>query len=54
LLDGDLFLQPVYSVALSNGWKVKIGGAAFAGKKGGYLGQFRDNSRLNLDLIYSW
>lgn len=54
LRDGDFLLQPVYSLALSNGWRIKAGGTIFAGKKNSYLGQFRDSSHLNLQLIYSF
>lgn len=54
LLDGDFFLQPLYSVALSNSWKIKLGAAIFAGARDSYLGQFRDNSHLNLQLTYAW
>ncbi len=54
LLDGDFFVQPLYSIALSNNWRLKLGASIFAGAKDSYLGQFRDNSRLNLQLIYTF
>jgi hypothetical protein len=54
LLDGDFFVQPLYSMVLSNSWRVKLGATIFAGSRFGYLGQFRDSSHLNLQLIYSW
>jgi hypothetical protein len=54
LHDGDLFLQPVYTVTLSNRWRLKVGAIVFAGEKDGYLGQFRDNSHINLELKYAF
>ncbi len=54
LAAGDLLLQPLYSVALSNSWRIKLGGTIIAGRHSTYLGQFRDNSNLNLRLLYSW
>jgi hypothetical protein len=54
LLDGDLFVQPLYSIALANKWRLKLGGTLFAGPKDSYLGQFRDNSHLLLQLRYSF
>jgi hypothetical protein len=54
LRDGDFLLQPVYSVALSNSWRIKAGATVFAGSKDSYLGQFRDSSHVNIKLIYSF
>lgn len=54
LRDGDFFLQPLYSVALSNSWRLKVGAAIFAGAKDTYLGQFRDNSNVNVQLAYTF
>ena len=54
LLDGDLVLQPVYSIALSNGWRLKLGATVFAGSESDYLGQYRDSSHINLQLLYSF
>jgi hypothetical protein len=54
LRDGDFFLQPIYSVALSNRWRLKIGATLFGGDRSGYLGQFRDNSHANLQLTYAF
>ena len=54
LLDGDFFLQPLYSIALANKWRLKIGGTLFAGPKDSYLGQFRDNSHLLVQLRYTF
>lgn len=54
LRDGDLFLQPMYNVALSNNWRLKIGATVFAGARDGYLGQFRDNSHVILQLTYAF
>jgi hypothetical protein len=54
LRDGDFLLQPVYSVALSNGWRIKLDATVFAGRENSYLGQFRESSHINLKLIYSF
>ena len=54
LRDGDFFVQPLYNVALSNKWRLKIGATLFAGALDSYLGQFRENSHLNLQLIYTF
>jgi hypothetical protein len=54
LRDGDFLLQPIYSVALSNNWRLKLGATVFAGSKNTYLGQSRDSSHLNLQLTYSY
>lgn len=54
LRDGDFYLQPLYSVAMSNNWRLKVGATLFGGPRDGYLGQFRDNSRLNLQLRYTF
>jgi len=54
LRDGDFLVQPLYNVALSNQWRLKLGCTIFAGAQDTYLGQFRDNSRLNLQLIYTF
>ena len=54
LLDGDFVLRPVYSLALSNRWRMKIGATIFAGSPNSYFGQFRDSSYLDLRLTYSW
>lgn len=54
LLDGDFFLQPLYSVALSPRWRLKAGLTVFGGAIDSYLGQFRDNANLNLQLRYSF
>jgi len=54
LRDGDFFVQPLYNMALSNRWRLKIGATVFAGALDSYLGQFHDNSHLNLQLIYTF
>ena len=54
LLDGDFLVQPVYSVALTNKWRFKIGATIFAGPRDSYLGQFRDSGYLNLELRYTF
>jgi hypothetical protein len=54
LRDGDFLIQPLYSVALSNKWRLKIGTTLFAGASDGYLGQFRYNSHLNLSVTYTF
>jgi hypothetical protein len=54
LRDGDFLLQPLYSRALANDWRLKIGTTLFAGPREGYLGQFRDNGYLNVQLTYTF
>ncbi len=54
LRDGDFLLQPLYSRALTNGWRLKIGTTLFAGARDSYLGQFRDNGYLSVRLTYSF
>jgi hypothetical protein len=54
LRDGDFVLQPSYSVALTNRWRLKLAGTAFGGPKDGYLGQFRDNANVSTELRYSF
>jgi hypothetical protein len=54
LRDGDYFLQSIYHVTLSNRWGLKVGAAVFSGDPNGYLGEFRDNSHINLQLTYSF
>lgn len=54
LRDGDFFIQPMYSVALANKWRLKIGATIFGGPEDGYLGQFRDNSHLIVQLRYTF
>ena len=54
LRDGDFFLQPLYNVALANKWRLKIGATLFGGSRDGYLGQFRENSHLTMQLRYTF
>jgi hypothetical protein len=54
LRDGDLLLQPIYTVALTNRWRVKLGATVFAGPADGFLGQYRESSHLNLELRYTF
>jgi hypothetical protein len=54
LRDGDLLLQPNYTVALTNRWRVKLGATVFAGPADGFLGQYRESSHLNLELRYTF
>jgi hypothetical protein len=54
LRNGDFLLQALYSRALTNDWRLKIGTTLFVGPRETYLGQFRDNGYLNLQLTYSF
>jgi hypothetical protein len=54
LLDGDFMIQPLYNIALSNRWRLKLGARFFAGPVSGFLGQYRDNSSLDLQLRYTY
>jgi hypothetical protein len=54
LLDGDFLIQPLYSVALANNWRLSVGATFFGGPEDGYLGQFRDNSHLTVQLRYTF
>jgi hypothetical protein len=51
---GDLLLQPVYTVALTNRWRVKLGAAVFAGPSDGFLGQYRESSHVSFDVRYTF
>jgi hypothetical protein len=54
LRDGDFLLQPTYSVALSNRWRLKVGAIVFAGEQDSYWGQFRDSSHVNIQFSYAF
>jgi hypothetical protein len=54
LRDGDFLIQPLYSIALANKWRLKIGATIFGGPEDGYFGQFRENSHLILQLRYTF
>jgi hypothetical protein len=54
LRDGDFMLQPLYNIALSNRWRLKLGARFFGGSDSGFLGQYRDNSSLDLQLRYTY
>jgi hypothetical protein len=54
LRDGDFMLQPLYNIALSNRWRLKLGARFFGGPGSGFLGQYRDNSSLDLQLRYTY
>jgi hypothetical protein len=54
LRDGDFYLQPLYNVALANNWRLKIGATLFGGPRDAYLGQFRDNGHLTMQLRYTF
>ncbi len=50
LRDGGVLVQPLYSRALSNRWRLKIGASLIAGSADSYLGQYAMNDSLNLQL----
>ncbi len=54
LRDGDVVVQPAYSIGLSNNWRLKIGATVFGGSPSAYLGQFRDNANIVLSLRRSF
>jgi hypothetical protein len=54
LRDRGFLLQPTYSLALSNRWRLKVGANVFAGEQNSYLGQFRDSSHANIQLTYAF
>ena len=54
LLDGDFMVQPIYNIALSNRWRLKLGARFLAGPASGFLGQYRDSSSLDLQLRYTY
>jgi hypothetical protein len=54
LRDGDLMVQPEYSVALSNNWRLTLGAVAFAGSRSEFLGQYAENARASIQLRYSF
>lgn len=52
--DGDFLVQPLYNIALSDTWRLKIGVTLFAGPRTSYLGQYRDSGHLNVQLRYTF
>ena len=54
LRDGDFYLQPIYTVALSNRWRLDLGGAAFGGPASGFFGQYAENAHASVRLRYTF
>lgn len=54
LRDGDVFLRPIYSLTLTNRWRLKMAATIFAGRRSGFLGQYRDSSHLTLQLRWAF
>jgi hypothetical protein len=54
LRDGDFLLQLRYSRALTDRWRLELGGALFGGPRAGYLGQYRGNDDLTFRLRYAF
>jgi hypothetical protein len=54
LRDGDFFLQPLYNVALSNRWRLKLGATLLGGPSGGFFGQYAENGNVTLHLRYTF
>ncbi len=50
LRDGGVLVQPLYSRALTNRWRLKVGASLIAGSADSYLGQYAKNDSLNLQL----
>jgi hypothetical protein len=52
--DRDFLVQMGYNVALSDAWRLKAGITFLGGPRSSYLGQYRDNNYVNLQLRYSF
>ncbi len=52
--DGGFLVQPLYSMALTDAWRLKVGVTFFGGSRTSYLGQYHDNVFLNLQLRYTF
>jgi hypothetical protein len=54
LRDPDFLVQLGHSLALSDAWKLKTGVTFLGGPRASYLGQYRDNNYLSVQLRYSF
>jgi len=52
--DGGVLLQPQYNVILSDAWRLKVGLTVFLGPRSSYLGEYRDNTNLEMQLRYTF
>jgi hypothetical protein len=52
--DRGFLVQMGYSVALADAWRLKAGITLLGGPRTSYLGQYRDNNSVNLQLRYSF
>lgn len=54
LRDGDFLLQPLYTVALTDVWRLEVSAMVIAGSETGYFGQYRNNDSVALQLRYAF
>jgi hypothetical protein len=54
LRDGDFMLRPLYTRSLSNRWRLRLGATLIGGPEEGFFGQYRDSSRAELELRYTF
>jgi len=54
LRDGDFMLRPLYTRSLSNRWRLRIGATVIGGPEDGFFGQYRESSRAELELRYTF
>ncbi len=52
--EGDVLVQVGHSIALADAWRLKTGVTFLSGPQTSYLGQYRNNNYLNLQLRYSF
>jgi hypothetical protein len=52
--DGGFLVQVGHSIALADAWRLQTGVALLWGPRSSYLGQYRDNNYLHLQLRYSF
>lgn len=54
LRDRDFLMQVSYSLAVTDNWKLTLAGALVGGSRTGYLGQYRGNDNLSIQLRRSF
>jgi hypothetical protein len=54
LRDRDFLMQLSYSLAITDAWKLTLAGALVGGSRTGYLGQYRGNDNLSVQLRRSF
>jgi hypothetical protein len=54
LRDRDMLMQLSYSLAITDAWKLTLAGALVGGSRAGFLGQYRGNDNLSVQLRRSF